>query len=157
MIKIHYQELNIESNLESNIKNRMSELTCKTNLSPHLMFRQSYTGIANKLFVGNWTKSGFWISKFRLQVLEVRPDIIIRFIFMPGTTSTRLGIRYSLGISSILQLVFLLCLVAVFFVQISRPFIPFGLTAFFILYIYIARTELMKSKKIVNEKLLNGI
>ncbi|MBK6965270.1 MAG: hypothetical protein IPH20_15395 [Bacteroidales bacterium] len=157
MIKIHYQELNIEKNLESIIKDRMAELTCKTNLSPQLMFRQSYTGIASKLFVGNWTKSGFWISKFRLQVIELRPDIIIRFIFMPGPSSTRLGIRYSLGVSSILQLVFLLSIASVFFVQISRPFIPYGLAALFVLYIYLARTELKKTEKIINEKLLGGI
>ena len=157
MIKIHYHELTIDSNEEGIIKDRMSELTCKTNLSPQLMFRQSYTGIANKHFVGNWTKNGFWISKFRLQVLEVRPDIIVRFKFVPAHSSTRLAIRYSLGLSSLLQALFLLSFAAVMFVRISGPFFPIGLTAAFILYIFIARRELKKTEQIINELLLNGI
>ncbi len=76
---------------------------------------------------------------------------------MPGKSVTRLGIRYSLGISSILQLAFLLGLASILFAQISRSLIPYGLAALFVLYIYIARKELKKTERIINEKFLNGI
>ncbi len=58
------------------IEKNISLHTCKTNVSPQLMFNQSYTGETSKIFVGNWKKDGFWISKFRRQLLDFRPDII---------------------------------------------------------------------------------
>jgi hypothetical protein len=157
MIRILHQEMNIENSFEVIIKDRMSECTCKTNLSPQLMFRQSYTGITNKSFIGNWTKDGFWISKFRIQMLEIRPDVIVRFRFLSAISSTKLKIRYSIGISSILQFIFLMLLAAIIIVQLGKDLLIPGLIAFAFFYLIVAGIELNGTQKKINDKILNGI
>lgn len=59
MIKIGYQKFEIDNCLVDFVKEKMESSTCKTNLTPQLIFKQSFTGITDKTFVGNWTKKGF--------------------------------------------------------------------------------------------------
>jgi hypothetical protein len=132
----------------------MSGETCKTNLSPQLIFRQSYTGITSKTFVGNWTKNGFWITKFRMQLMQLRPDIIAKFRFNKTSENSEVSIRYSIGFSS---LFIGLILITTF----ALPFAAFGLVGYFIGfvvmiggYIIISKIELENIVMKINEKIL---
>ena len=157
MIQLLQKKIFLQNNYEQDIKEKMSELTCRTNISPQLMFRQSYTGITEKFFVGNWTKKGFWISKFRLQLLEIRPDIIVRFNFSQKKNNTLLSIRYSLGLSSIIQMFLILLLGLILFVQIDRIIVPYGMITLVFIYFFIIRYELKRTKRIINDKILLDI
>jgi len=105
------------------IQEKIEANTCKTNLSPQLMFRQSYTGRTGKIFVGNWTSNGFWISKFRLQLFQLRPDIITQFYIAHETRYEKVTVRSSIGFSSLF-----IGLIWIFL--FSTPFAVFGLIGF---------------------------
>jgi hypothetical protein len=157
MIQLKRKEINIQSTFEIDIREKMSELTCKTNLSPQLMFQQSYTGITEKLFVGNWTKNGFWISKFRIQLLDIRPDIIVKFVFLQNKPFTRLCMRYSLGLSSIIQMLLILFMGLILFIQIDKGIILYGMIIMVFFYFLIVRVELNRTERNVQERILDII
>lgn len=154
MIKIDYQEININNELVGIIKDKMSENTCKTNISPQLMFKQSYTGITNKIFVGNWTKNGFWISKFKNQLIDLRPDIIARFSFCNDHNLEKVKIRYSMGFSSLFYGLFGMLIFSSFFMALGEIGFIFGIIIFWGLYYLLAIIELNRMKRKIKEKLL---
>ena len=156
MIKIGYQKFEIDNCLVDFVKEKMESSTCKTNLSPQLIFKQSFTGITDKTFVGNWTKNGFWLSKYRYQLLQVRPDIIARFNFASNQNNTQIEIKYSIGFSSILTIIIL-----------AFPFIAafslWGIIGFIIslillslIYYILSASEYDSIKESIKEKILSG-
>lgn len=139
------------------IKERVAANTCKTNLNPQLIFRQSYTGLTDKLFVGNWTADGFWLSKFRLQLFQLRPDIITRFSIQKETTHQKVTMKSSIGFSSLL-------LAMIFILLFSAPFISLGSFGFLItvvlmviFYALLASWEYDKMMKTINDTIIKDI
>ncbi len=156
MIKLAQDNIVIKDGVRELIESRMSSNTCKTNLSPQLMFKQSYTGLTDKTFVGNWTKDGFWISKFRRQLMELRPDIIVRFDFHKQKNQTILKLRYSIGFSSILMgLIWILFISSAFSIPFRNGFI-IVFTLFLIAYIILTLNCLNNTKSKIKEKIFSG-
>ncbi len=127
MIQIKREKYKIDNYYIDLIKDKMAEETCKTNLSPQLIFRQSFTGVTLKTFVGNWTNNGFLISKFRMQLMQFRPDIIAKFKFLDKSDNSEVSIRYSIGFSS-------LFMGSIWIIMFAAPFAAFGLIGFLIGY-----------------------
>lgn len=156
MIKIAYEELRIDSSFEGLLKDKMGKCTCKTNISPQLMLKQSYTGYTDKTFVGNWTKKGFWISKYRKQLFQFRPDIIARFSLSLDDSLIRINIRYSIGLSSIFYALIFIFALAILFVPIGSSGYSIGLLLLFLIYIVITKFELNSLQLSIKEKILSG-
>jgi hypothetical protein len=157
MIRIKRQKYRIDCHYINVIKERMASETCKTNLNSQLIFRQSYTGYTSKTFVGNWTKKGFWISKYRLQLMQLRPDIIAKFEFVDLSDNSSVSIRYSIGFSSI-------SIGLIWIFMFSTPFATFGLIGYLIglvlmigLYSLLSIIELNNIGKKILEILFNNI
>ncbi len=157
MIQIKREKYKIDNYYIDVIKDKMAKETCKTNLSPQLMFKQSFTGITLKTFVGNWIKNGFWISKFRMQLLQLRPDVIAKFNFLDNPQNCILSIRYSIGFSS-------LFIGLIWIIMFSLPFSSFGFIGYMIGltmmiggYVLLSIIELNKLKEKIKEKILSNI
>jgi hypothetical protein len=157
MICLKRQKYRIDSYYIDVIKERMVTETCKTNLNSQLIFRQSYTGYTFKAFVGNWSESGFWISKYRLQLIQLRPDIIAKFRFKDLSENSIVSIRYSIGFSSVF-----IGLIWIFL--FSAPFVAFGLIVYLIglalmivFYSVLSVIELNSIKEKIVEKLFHNI
>lgn len=155
MIKIGKEKIYLKKGNFETIKENFIENTCKTNVSPGLMFKQSYAGITEKVFVGNWKDYGFWISKFRLQILQLRPDIIAKFIHLTGT-SDRLVIRYSIGFSSLVVPFFIgIILTTYSLLEFGKVYYFLSWIVWILLYAGISAFALKRMKKSVKEKILN--
>lgn len=157
MILIKREKYKIDNHYIDVIEDKMAAETCKTNLSPQLMFKQSFTGITLKTFVGNWTKNGFWISKFRRQLMQLRPDIIAKFEFSGSSENSILSIRYSIGFSSLLVGLMWVILFAL-------PFSVFGLVGYLIVlvlmiggYVLLSKIELQNLRKKIIEKIMSNV
>lgn len=157
MIRISYQEIEIDESLEKLLKDRMAESTCKTNLNSQLLFRQSYTGRTSKAFVGNWTKNGFWISRFRIQMFQFRPDLIANFRFYSGPALSRISIRYSIGLSSILSALFVIFAFSLPLFSLGKGGYITGLIFLSGIYIVLTVFELDSLKKAINKNILSGL
>ena len=157
MILLKQEKYKIDYHCADVIKDKMAEETCKTNLSPQLIFRQSFAGVTLKTFVGNWTKKGFWISKFRMQLVQLRPDIIAKFEFLEKSDSSEVSIRYSIGFSSLFT-------GAIWIGMFAIPFSAFGLVGYFIGlalmiggYILLSMMELEKLRTKITEKIMSNV
>ena len=157
MIPIGTIEFITDSEGLAQINEKVTQHTCKTNLNPQLMFRQSYTGLTKKLFVGNWTREGFWISKYRFQLYQFRPDIISRFYIGKDASNVKVTMKFSIGFSSILVGLILIML-------FSSAFTASGPNGFLIavgiltsLYICLASIEYDKMLKAIKNNILDGI
>lgn len=157
MIPIKQEEYIIHNYNIDVIKDKVIKETCKTNMSPQLMFKQGFTGITNKTFVGNWTKKGFWISKFRMQLIQFRPDIIAKFRFSDHSENTLLSIRYSIGFSSIFLGLFWINLFALPFSAFGSIGHYIGLTLMLALYIFALIIEQDNLKEEIVEKVLSKV
>ena len=156
MIKIGQEKISLKKGSFEIIKENFAENTCKTNLSPGLMFKQSYTGITDKAFVGNWRKYGFWISKFRMQLIDLRPDIIAKFYYQKGT-SERILIRYSIGFSSFISWFFLGILFSMYMFIYGQEYYILAWTFWIILYIGLSIYSLKRMKKAIKEKIFYNV
>ena len=144
MIKVKQEKYEIDKYYIDVIKDKMAAETCKTNLNPQLRFKQSFTGITLKTFVGNWTKNGFWISKFRMQLMQLRPDIIAKFRFSDNSEFSLLSIRYSIGFSSVF-------IGLMWITMFALPFLAFGLIGYLIgLFVMIGGYVLLSVIEIEN-------
>jgi len=133
------------------VKENFTNNTCKTNLNPQFMFRQSYNGITSKKFVGNYNKNGFWISKFKLQVIELRPDIIAKFSLL---NNDKLIIKYSIGFSSIIMAIIIGIIFSLIpFIYLDINFILTYLI-WIIIYMLISKFSLNKLRKLIREKII---
>ena len=157
MIKIKTETYRIDSCNFKTIQDRMVENTCKTNLSPQLLFKQNYQEHTLKTFVGNWKKDGFWLTKYRKQFAQLRPNIISRFKFIESEANGRIVITYSIGFSSIFYALMLITM----FASIFTVFGLLGFTIGFILltvgYAFLASAELDFIRFSLEEKLLIGV
>ena len=157
MIPLGNIEFITDSNGLDQMKEKVTMHTCKTNIDPQLMFRQGFSGVTGKLFVGNWTEKGFWISRFKRQFSQFRPDIICRFNIENRASTVNVTIRSSIGFSSLLTGMIMI----IFF---SAPFVSSGSTAFLIalvimtiLYVCMASVEYDKTFKAIKDHVVNGI
>ncbi len=157
MILIKQEKYKIDKDYIDVIKDKIAAETCKTNLSPQLMFKQSFTGITLKTFVGNWTKNGFWISRFRMQLIQLRPDIIAKFIFANNPKNSVLSIRYSIGFSS-------LFIGLMWITMFALPFLAFGLVGYLIGlavmiggYVLLSVIELENLQEKILEKITSNV
>lgn len=158
MILLKREKYKINNYYIDVIKDKMAAETCKTNLSPQLIFIQSFTGITLKTFVGNWTKNGFWISKFRMQLMQLRPDIIAKFKFADNSENSILSVRYSIGFSS-------LFIGLIWITIFALPFIiAFGLIGYLISlavmvggYILLSIIELKNLREKIIEKIMSNV
>lgn len=157
MITLGNKEFRTDETGISLIRERVTKNTCKTNLNPQLLFVQSYTGRTNKLFVGNWTADGFWISKFRMQMMQFRPDIITSFLIQEEASRKKVTMRSSIGFSSLFTgMIISMCF--------SLPFMAFGLTGYLIvialwiaLYAYLASMEYDRIMKAIKDHILQEL
>lgn len=140
------------------INERVKENTCKTNINPELMFRQSYNGMTTKLFVGNWTSDGFWISKYRNQFIQLRPDIITRFYIKEDNEGIHVVMKSSIGFSSIFTFLILLLIFS------SSSASEFGINAiysvasiFILLYILLSKIEYDRMLTSIKKTVFNDI
>ena len=116
MIKIYNQEIEIEKRYEDAIRNKITNCTGKSNLNPQLLIKTRSTSFSNKLFIGNKTRDGIWITKNNIQLII--PDIIARFSF--NSEQSILKIRYSIGFSSIVGGFFWIVLFSLIFICLSN-------------------------------------
>jgi hypothetical protein len=153
MIRIKKEKYVLRKGDYELLNKNVVENTCKTNINPQLMFKQSYTGVTGKTFVGNWHKNGFWISKYRRQLLELRPDIISKFVFR-GENKENLIVVHSIGFSSIFSSAF----IGVFFIVFLKNFVDipkiYGLAIWIFLYVLICSFALNKMRKSIKEKIM---
>ena len=154
MIRIKQEKYRIDRYKIDAIKDRMAEETCKTNVSPQLMFRQSFSGVTLKTFVGNWTKNGFWVSKFRLQLIQLRPDIIAKFNFSDRTDNSIVSIRYSIGFSSLFIGSFWIAAFPLLFVVFGLIGYLIGLVLMLGLYILLTIVELNNLREKILDRIL---
>jgi hypothetical protein len=158
MIPLQTQEFRIAGDDIKGIKDRMTEETCKTNLNPQLIFnQQSFTGHTAKSFVGNWTRDGFWISKYRLQLFNLRPDIIAKFTFFDLHDYSTVSIRYSIGFSSAFVGLAYLNLISFLLAFGGLISFPMGLAIMTGLYGTLSVIELRHIKKVILKKIFNLI
>lgn len=157
MIPFGIIEFTTDSDGLTLINERVAQHTCKTNIDPQLMFRQSFTGVTKRLFVGNWTDQGFWISRYKLQLYQFRPDIICRFNIENRTSTVKVNIRSSIGFSSLFTGMIIIIL-------FSAPFVSSGKSGFLtavvimtILYICLASVEYDKTIKAIKNNVVYGI
>ncbi|HLN74707.1 MAG: hypothetical protein ACM3O8_11170 [Methylococcaceae bacterium] len=157
MIQIGRIEFITDSNGLDQMKENVTLHTCKTNIDPQLMFRQSFAGVTKKLFVGNWTDQGFWISRYKLQLYQFRPDIICRFNIENRTSTVKVNIQSSIGFSSLFTGMIIIIL-------FSAPFVSSGKSGFLtavvimtILYVCLASVEYDKTIKAIKNNVVNGI
>jgi hypothetical protein len=157
MITIDTREFRTDKNGILLIQEKIEANTCKTNLSPQLMFRQGYTGLTAKIFVGNWTSNGFWISKFRLQLLQFRPDIFTQFYIESETRFEKVKMRTSIGFSSLLMGL-------IWIILFSIPFATLGLLPFLVVvalmiffYSYLTSIEHDRMMKAIENHIIIGI
>lgn len=157
MIPIGKIEFITDSEGLAQINERVTQHTCKTNINPQLMFRQSFSGITKKLFVGNWTDQGFWISKYRLQLYQFRPDIITRFYIENGSSNVKVTMKSSIGFSSILVGMFLIVLFSSIFTSSGPRAFLIAVVIFTILYVCLASIEYDKMLKAIKSNVVDGI
>lgn len=157
MIPLGTIEFITDRNGLAQINEKVTLHTCKTHLNPQLMFRQSYYGVTDKLFVGNWAEQGFWISRFKRQLYQFRPDIICRFDFENSASAVKITICSSIGFSSVFTGMMIILL-------FSAPFVSSGSSGFLIaiaimtiLYICMASIEYDKTLKAIKNNVVNGI
>ena len=157
MITIDKKEFRTDKKGILLIQEKIEANTCKTNVSPQLMFGQSYTGRTGKIFVGNWTSNGFWISKFRLQLFQLRPDIITQFYIESEPRYEKVTMKSSIGFSS-------LFIGLIWIVLFSIPFAAFGLIGFLVgvalmilFYSYLTSIEYDRMIKAIQNNIVVGI
>lgn len=157
MITIGKKEFRTDKNGILLIQEKIEANTCRTNVSPQLMFTQCYTGRTEKIFVGNWTSNGFWISKFRLQLFELRPDIITQFYIESETHYEKVIMKSSIGFSS-------LFIGLIWIILFSLPFAVFGLIGFLVgfallilFYSYLTSIEYDRMIKAIENYIIVGI
>jgi len=157
MITIDKKEFRTDKKGILLIQEKIEANTCKTNVSPQLMFSQSYTGRTGKIFVGNWTSNGFWISKFRLQLFQLRPDIITQFYIESETRYEKVTMKSSIGFSS-------LFIGLIWIILFSIPFAAFGLIGFLVgvalmilFYSYLTSIEYDRMIKAIQNNIVVGI
>lgn len=157
MIPLGNIEFITDSNGIDQMKEKVTLHTCKTNIDPQLMFRQSYSGVTKKLFVGNWTDQGFWISRFKLQLNQFRPDIICRFNIEHRSSTVKVNIRSSIGFSSILTGMIVILLFSAPFVSSGKIGFLIAVVIMTILYVCLASVEYDKTIKAIKGNIVNGI
>lgn len=158
MLNLGTEEVTTKPCNEEVIKQRLTEHTCKTNLNPQFMIKQSYTGFTNKTFVGNWTEYGFWISKYKLQMWQFRPDIIARFYLKKRASSLQVKIKYSLGFSSIFWgSILILIFSAILSSALMKNNLFSAISIFSAIYVIATIIQYRIMKKAVNDKILKGI
>ena len=157
MITIDKKEFRTDKKGILLIQEKVEANTCKTNVSPQLMFSQGYTGRTDKIFVGNWTSNGFWLSKFRLQLFQFRPDIITQFYIESETRYEKVIMKSSIGFSSLFF--GLMCIIL-----FSIPFAVFGLIGFLVmvvmmilLYSFLTSVEYQRMLKAIKNNIVVGI
>ena len=143
------------------------ENTLERGLHPQLIFYQTYMNSASgKLFIGNISKNGFWISKYRTQLFQLRPDILIFFKYNElANNKVKLRITYRLGFSSIVQCLFYsiyfgISLIGGFLLLIDvgkLNAILVSLSLFFLFYSLITSISLSSAEDLVEEHFLNKV
>ena len=118
------------------------------------MFTQSFTGETSKVFVGNWENNGFWISKFRRQMLNLRPDIIARFTYY-NNKKEKLTVNFSIGFSSLISALLGGFIFMLVIIQLFNGYILESWIAWLGIYIFISLYALGRMKRTISEKILN--
>lgn len=154
MIQIGRKTYELNQGESEIIDQNLNEHTCKTNINPQLMFRQSYTGETSKIFVGNWKENGFWISKFHRQLLNLRPDIIARFTYQ-GIKKEKLIVKFSIGLSSLISAFLVGVIFMILIIQLFNDYILESWIVFFVIYILSSRYALKKMKRAISDKIMN--
>ncbi|MCK3685278.1 hypothetical protein [Maribellus sp. YY47] len=154
MIKLKSQKYELDLHAAQQIKDKVTEETCKTNVNPQLIFKQSYTGYTLKTFVGNWTPNGFWLSKYRKQLFQLRPDVIAKFRFEQEADKIHLSVRYSIGFSSVFTGLVIIFLFSTAFLSLGATAYLVVLVAMTALYVLLAFVELGRLEQAVKDKIL---
>lgn len=157
MIPLRNIEFITDSEGLAQMKEKITLHTCKTNIDPQMMFKQSYTGVTKKLFVGNWTDQGFWISRFKMQIYQFRPDIICRFNIENRASTVKVNIRSSIGFSSLFTGMIVIILFSTPFVSSGKSGFVIAVVIMTILYICLASVEYDKTLKAIKKNVVNGI
>lgn len=157
MITISKKEFRTDKKGILLIQEKIEANTCKTNVSPQLMFRQSYTGMTGKIFVGNWTSNGFWIAKFRLHLIHLRPFIITQFYIESETRYEKVTMKSSIGFSSLFKGL-------IWIILFAAPFATIGLIGFLVavalmilFYSYWTSIEYDRMIKAIKNNIIVGI
>lgn len=157
MITINKKEFRTDKKGILLIREKIEANTCKTNVSPQLMFRQSFNGMTRKIFVGNWTSNGFWISKFRFQLVQLHPVIITQFYIESETRYEKVTMKSSIGFSS-------LFIGLIWIILLAAPFAIIGLIGFLVavalmilFYSYLTSIEYDKMIKAIKNNIVDGI
>lgn len=157
MIPLGTIEFITDSNGLAQINEKVTLHTCKTHLNPQLMFRQSYFGVTDKLFVGNWADQGFWISRFKRQLYQFRPDIICRFDVENSASAVKISIRSSIGFSSLFTGMIVILLFSASFISSGSFGFLMAVLIMTILYVCLASIEYDKTLKAIKNNVVNGI
>lgn len=157
MIPLGKIEFITDRNGLAQIHEKVAMHTCKTHLNPQLMFRQSFHGVTDKRFVGNWSDNGFWLSRFKMQLYQFRPDIISHFDIKNEPSLVKVTIRSSLGFSSLFTGLFLIVLFSVPFISSGSAGFLTAVVIMTILYICLASMEYDKMLKAIKNNIVDGI
>ena len=153
MIEIGKEEQKLEIS-RSDIENRLIKHTCKTNLNPNLLFTTIYTDNTAKVFIGNWTKNGFWITRYRKQFINFRADIVAKGTFNKTNAGINLQFEYAIGFSSIVGGGLIIIILSLLLAMNGlNPYLAFSLPV--LLYCVFSKIEVNKAKSAINKYLLN--
>ncbi len=152
-MRIGQMEYEINPEKIKEIETNISKYTCKTNVSPHLLFRSPYTEDTSRVFIGNWMKDGFWITRYRKQFINFRADIIAKGNFINTQRRDKLVFKFSLGFSSILGGFFIILFLAYFLISLVPIYLAFSLPI--IAYVFMTNLEIRKAKSAIERYLLD--
>lgn len=153
MIEIGTDKHNLILSDKPKVEDRLIKHTCKTNLSPHLLFRNIYTDNTSKVFIGNWTDNGFWITRYRKQFINFRADVVAKGTFKEANKKLQLNFNYSLGFSSVVGGLFIILFITLMLTSFGLNFfvaILFPVT----LYVIFSKREMKKAKDAIEKYLL---
>ncbi len=155
MIKLKQKKYEIQADSTDTFLEMLNKETYGTNINPEFSMLNTYLHGTSKSFVGYKKNNFFSIYRYKEQIAQFRPDILIKGRILDTSDNIMLKCSYEINVSGFLSL--LLFLVMFFFLGntwfggfeygiISSVFI-------LLLYILFARLELKKTEKIFNEKL----
>lgn len=154
MIEIRKEEYKLFLADRQKIKDRLIKHTCKTNLNPHLLFRNKFTEDTSKIFIGNWTDDGFWVTRFRRQIINFRADIVAKGVVEERSNDLLLHFKYSLGFSSIIGGLISILVVGLFLNSLGLGLLWSALIPA-PLYILLSYFEVSKMKSVIYDYLIN--
>ena len=138
------------------IKDRLADLTAKSNLNPDLLFRLPYFESTSKKFIGNWTNDGFWIAKCKRGFLHFNSSVVAKANIVDNGAHGFIDMKFSLSLSTIFEGFIIICL---FTALLTAIIFPFFISAFIVICLHglLLFAEKNSFRKFVERHIIFGL